>query len=595
MTVRNPLTVDAGSGIKEATTEKYYRFRRRDTNNIYATWLKRYPIYGPYVNGSYSVRVGGIFGTYRRIYTYGLRINGYQYVYANPNDSLYREKTQVTQDYLAGAGSSPTFIDPRQLYTTVQGKEFFPVTNWKQIPAGAQPSRYRDNINIAGDYEEYDQVVSERVAEIRYTSVGGATPLLGNTRGIHDTIYRLWTKQFYYRQNLYTQKDYNGTALITYGGDDWFLGINSLYNQPPLIAPSNSNIDQNIYIAGLNYGRPNQLTEGKWYNGEDLEGNLINTWPTYNNAAEAENYYVESLGYTIDTRYAPGGMVTRPGVFYSASATPNITQVSVNNQRWLAVYYPTHPDPGWPTGCPRPAYINSDGELQQMTNADIDDTFVKPFIRDYLPEIGSAFTSSGYYISSSFNQGGNVYAATLNPSSRSLYNYIDSTTVLTDTRFVPGIYESDIPTDGITTTVNQYYIKLLDPASTTSSRTLIGINTDGSLVEDNGLETRSYTNFLDTSSVTGSMYFGILNRVNYYLHAIEGYRLRFKLQNENPSSSIEGVISENYGGSIISDTRLDGSASYQRRRVASDDYRTQKFPTGSSSIAQSWKLWSYFY
>jgi hypothetical protein len=195
-------------------------------------------------------------------------------------------------------------------------------------------------------------------------------------------------------------------------------------------------------------------------------------------------------------------------------------------------------------------YRNVSGELQEMTLADIDDTFIYPAIK---------LVTDGVYM---------PYSVTTSSNSPSGYTKSGGGTGLDplfyDTRADAGAYTYDqIPEHQYQAIyVNWYFLhRLLS-------------------VSYNYIDLATYSN----NSITVASHAGprLLDRFQYIGRTQPGYRISYTINSTNPAAR--------QMGSAIIDTKLNGSGNYQKRFVSADDYRAQIFPNGSPVNISIYKL-----
>ncbi len=205
-----------------------------------------------------------------------------------------------------------------------------------------------------------------------------------------------------------------------------------------------------------------------------------------------------------------------------------------------------------------PVYYDSSAEaIQSMTQTDFLDTFIKPaLVRISASSEGTAGDYGGTY---TIDTGTSLANHTL----------VSSTAVFVDTRADVSSYTSgQIGTAGTfqdhNTTVNSYYLHKRDAVDNTPSRTPL---------------------YIDNAT----------NNLNEYATAdIEGYLAEYVralavnddvAADHNLDYNING--SGDQRGSSMVDTKLDGSGTNTNRFVNSNDYRSQKFPSGSAATVST--------
>lgn len=250
-----------------------------------------------------------------------------------------------------------------------------------------------------------------------------------------------------------------------------------------------------------------------------------------------------NLGDIVDSRLQAGDGSTNVSRYPTEAETvePSVVQVTYNriNQNIASLLQPSDTD-----SKRFPVYFATPGNLKSMTLQDMYDTF-------------AANTTD------SLIAGGAVYTIAAS-SSIPNYSIVSSTNVYKDTRAdtslytAAGIYEAlDQPTD-----IENYYLFKRNTEST-SYTPPVRIHTNNNFYQ----ESESNFNAL------------LLEIIRYSATSVSGSRIRY---------SYNGLGST--CGTVMTDTRLDGSGDYQQSFVNGDDYRAQEFPNGSSSVVNSYSL-----
>ena len=197
-------------------------------------------------------------------------------------------------------------------------------------------------------------------------------------------------------------------------------------------------------------------------------------------------------------------------------------------------------------------YRNVSGELQEMTQADVDDTFIYPAI---------SLVTSGTYL---------PYTITTSSSSPSGYGVLGR--VFSDTRADVGLYTADGIGEAADQpiTINSYYLHRL--LSVPFNYYMLGRFLNGDLIGSQITPT-------DDNS-TPMTY--LTSRFEYLSRTSNGSKITYSINSTNSNA-------KQMGSSII-DTKLNGGGSYQKRFVSADDYRSQNFPNGSPINISTYKL-----
>tara|TARA_B100001094_G_C18190632_1_gene806940 strand:+ start:4361 stop:5314 length:954 start_codon:yes stop_codon:yes gene_type:complete len=202
---------------------------------------------------------------------------------------------------------------------------------------------------------------------------------------------------------------------------------------------------------------------------------------------------------------------------------------------------------------------NSSGSILAMSETDFADTFIKPAL--VLMQASSEATAGDY---------GGTYTISTG-TSLSNHTNVSTTAVFVDTIAVPGSYSSgQIGSSGSyqdhNSTVNSYYLHVRDGVDNTPARTPLHADTSGNLNE-----------------YAAATFKGYLKEYMKDLAASDdvasGHNIRFNING-----------SGNSRGTAMVDSKLDGSGTDTNRFVGGDDYRSQKFPSGSSSTVSTYNF-----
>jgi len=251
-----------------------------------------------------------------------------------------------------------------------------------------------------------------------------------------------------------------------------------------------------------------------------------------------------SLGTITDTRLQAGAMSQTNSSFPTEGDTAEPSIVTVNYDKIsqsIASVSPTND-----SGKTFPAYRNTGGHVQAMSLQDVKDTFLHPAI-DLLTAGGIVSSQQGgtYLISSSSSYPGSTI--------------VSATPVYLDTRADTSAYSNaglenasgealDQPT-----TITNYYLQRVDGS-------------------DNDLQSF-------TSSAFESLLQGWIRQTA--TSSTDGYKISY-----NIGSSGLGQTR----GTGIANTILSGSGNFQTNQVGADDYRSQEFPDGTPTTANTYYL-----
>lgn len=257
-----------------------------------------------------------------------------------------------------------------------------------------------------------------------------------------------------------------------------------------------------------------------------------------------------NLGTLYDSRLVAGAVSTGTAVFPGEETTeePQIIQVGLSriNQVVNTVAVPANTN-----RVEYPIYYAVSGsgnpELRSMSLQDMYDTFAYDVVDNDLSSAGEIYTIS---------------------TSTTLAGYTEvsgsGTPVFTDTRANPAGY-SAIPAgeDSTTTTeVTSYYLHKKDhvtPAYQAPARlTTLG-------------------NIITPDTATWNSVFQHI--IRYMVANVNGYKLRYEINGAGATC-----------GTVMTDTRLEGSGNYQTFLGGDDDYRAQEFPDGSSVTINEYEL-----
>ena len=248
-----------------------------------------------------------------------------------------------------------------------------------------------------------------------------------------------------------------------------------------------------------------------------------------------------NLGQMVDTRLVAGNFVANARRFPSEAETPEPGIVSIGYTRLHRVPY------GENTTDPElirfPVFLNSDGQVQAMSLADMFDTFA-------IPALASISSTPVYTVHTSNSLGG--------------YNLVSSTPIFQDTRANPAAYSASVMPDTADKPmlIGEYWLHKINSPVTLDTGVSPLFITDR---QATGLTARPphilNTLYRDMVHAAG------IQRVNYSING-------------------SGITC----GAVMVDTRLNGAGNYQIRFVNRNDYRAQEFPNGSPIVINSYAL-----
>ena len=255
-----------------------------------------------------------------------------------------------------------------------------------------------------------------------------------------------------------------------------------------------------------------------------------------------------NISVITDTRKSAGTTSTSVSSFPSESTTQEPQTITVNYNRVTSTSASVSPtaDGGrlWPV------YLTSGGNIQAMSQDDVNDTFLHPAI----DKLVAAFDGNQAEVNGTYTVG----------TSTSLSNctLVSSNPIFTDTRADTSAYTSSgIPeTADQPTTITNYYLFQIDAGTEPTVSVPLFLNSDGHL--------QTY----DTATFKGYL------REWMRETASEGsgnHRIKYQYSDGGTQR-----------GTGMVNTILDGSGNYQTFQGGGlDDYRAQEFPNGSATTA----------
>jgi hypothetical protein len=200
-----------------------------------------------------------------------------------------------------------------------------------------------------------------------------------------------------------------------------------------------------------------------------------------------------------------------------------------------------------------------------MSLTDFLDTFIKPAI---VLMTASSEANAGDF--------GGTYAISTSSTAASGFTNVSTTAVFTDTRANTGSYSSgQIGTSGTfqdhSSTVANYYMNKDNGDAVSQTRNLLYIDSNNDL--------REYA----TSGDDAADIFDIMEQFIRDLAASDdsasGHNIRYNINGSGETR-----------GTSMTDTKLNGSGSETNRFVGGNDYRSQKFPNGSSTTINTYNF-----
>jgi len=253
-----------------------------------------------------------------------------------------------------------------------------------------------------------------------------------------------------------------------------------------------------------------------------------------------------NISAITDTRKSAGATSTSTTAFVAEGSTEEPQTVTVTYNRITSAAASVSPDADG--GRLWPVYLTSGGNIQAMSQADVNDTFLHPAI----DKLVAAFDGNQAEVNGTYTVG----------TSTSLSNctLVSSNPIFIDTRADTSAYTSSgIPeTADQPTTITQYYLFQIDAGSEPTVSVPLFLNSDGNL--------QTY----DTATFKGYLRGWIRETAS---EGTGNHRIKY-VYSDSGTQRGTGMVN----------TILNGSGNYQTIQV-SDDYRSQEFPNGSATTA----------
>ena len=253
-----------------------------------------------------------------------------------------------------------------------------------------------------------------------------------------------------------------------------------------------------------------------------------------------------NISAITDTRKSAGATSTSTTAFVAEGSTEEPQTITVTYNRITSAAASVSPDADG--GRLWPVYLTSGGNIQAMSQADVNDTFLHPAI----DKLVAAFDGNQAEVNGTYTVG----------TSTSLSNctLVSSNPIFIDTRADASAYtDSGIPeTADQPTTITQYYLFQIDAGSEPTVSVPLFLNSDGNL--------QTY----DTATFKGYLRGWIRETAS---EGTGNHRIKY-VYSDSGTQRGTGMVN----------TILDGSGNYQTIQV-SDDYRSQEFPNGSATTA----------
>jgi len=272
-----------------------------------------------------------------------------------------------------------------------------------------------------------------------------------------------------------------------------------------------------------------------------------------------------NLGSLADTRLQAGAASTSVSATPTEAETAEPSVVNVDIAR-LQQTVASDPNPAT-TPTQYPAYYTVDGDVKAMSLQDMYDTFaVQVFNGGWTAADGSTvypslIAAQIYTISTTTSVVD--YTAVPGPDGSTIIP------VFTDTRADVAAYDAANIPENIdqAITIQNYYLLKKDVPALPALPSMVRVNTDGNVV----------------AMTSGAIDTAIGAAIRYMIQAEIGYKIRYEY-------GVNGSGTGTTAGSVMTDSRLDGTGNYQTLFVGADDYRAQEFPDGTQQVINVYTL-----
>ena len=203
-----------------------------------------------------------------------------------------------------------------------------------------------------------------------------------------------------------------------------------------------------------------------------------------------------------------------------------------------------------------PVYYDGSGTIASMSEADFADTFIKPAIQTMVQTTSTGSDQAGTYTIST-------------GTSLSNHTLISGTAVFLDTRANTGAYSASslFETQDQPTTVTSYYVHRRNGSDNIGSCTVpMFADTSGNL--------EAYTN-AEWQAL-------LKNEIRRVAANLASFKIRYDT----------GATDTFYRGTAMQDTKFNGQTLAQQQ-INTDDYRSQFFPSGSTTVINTYYLRPY--
>jgi hypothetical protein len=272
-----------------------------------------------------------------------------------------------------------------------------------------------------------------------------------------------------------------------------------------------------------------------------------------------------NLGSLADTRLQAGAASTSVSATPTEAETAEPSVVNVDIAR-LQQTVASDPNPAT-TPTQYPAYYTVDGDVKAMSLQDMYDTFATQVFNggwtaaDGSTVYPSLIAAQIYTISTTTSVVD--YTAVPGPDGSTIIP------VFTDTRADVAAYDAANIPENIdqAITIQDYYLLKKDVPALPALPSMVRVNTDGNVV----------------AMTSGAIDTAIGAAIRYMIQAETGYKIRYEY-------GVNGSGTGTTAGSVMTDSRLDGTGNYQTLFVGADDYRAQEFPDGTQQVINVYTL-----
>jgi|TARA_R110002167_G_scaffold28235_4_gene95282 hypothetical protein len=258
-----------------------------------------------------------------------------------------------------------------------------------------------------------------------------------------------------------------------------------------------------------------------------------------------------NIGTRTDTRLQAGAGTTHVSSFQTPAGTSTVTVNYTNLGQNVA----SVTDPSDTNNVAYPVYYDG-SDVRSMSKTDFQDTFIKPAIQTMVQTTSTGSDQAGTYTIST-------------GTSLSNHTLISGTAVFLDTRANTGAYSASslFETQDQPTTVTSYYVHRRNGSDNIGSCTVpMFADTSGNL--------EAYTN-AEWQAL-------LKNEIRRVAANLASFKIRYDT----------GATDTFYRGTAMQDTKFNGQTLAQQQ-INTDDYRSQFFPSGSTTVINTYYLRPY--